>query len=72
MLDVVFLEKNKTVHRPILLVCFFFANIFLREIICKYIFSQLNYFTYFKRDKKHFFKILHFIYILFSIVITFF
>ena len=71
MLDVVFLKKKNCAQTNFTCL-FFFANIFLRKIIRKYIFSQLNYFAYFKRDKKHFFKILHFIYILFSIVITFF
>ena len=55
MLDIVFLIKIKLRTDQFYLFGFFFANIFLRKIIRKYIFSQLNYFAYLKRDKKHFF-----------------
>ena len=49
-------------YRPILLVCFFFTNIFLRKIIRKYIFRKLIISHILKETKTFFLKL----YILFT------
>ena len=71
MLDAVFFKIIKLCTDQFYLFVFFRKYISSQNNSQVY-FLQLNYFAYFKRDKKHFFKILHFIYILFSIVVTFF